>query len=96
MIRDRYTKNAIGLLLLLITQIPVHAESKSRPRITRQQLRQMAFDIPAGKTASRVNVRVGARKLRASHSMKQNRIIITLGKTVTIATDQEITVEISW
>ena len=41
MARDRHAKNTMGLLLLFLVQIPVHAESKSPPKVTRQQLRQM-------------------------------------------------------
>ncbi len=45
MMRDIYTKNTMGLLLLILMQIPVHAESYSPPRVTRQQLRQMVREV---------------------------------------------------
>jgi len=45
MIRGRYLKDMIGLLLLMYIQIPVHATNQSLPRVTRQQLRQMIKSV---------------------------------------------------
>ena len=45
MIRGRYLKDMIGLLLLMYIQIPVHTTNQSLPRVTRQQLRQMIKSV---------------------------------------------------
>ena len=62
MTRGRYLSDATRLLLLIFTQIPVHAASQSAPRITRQQLRQMVE-----KVAQEKDPEVGKVRIRRLH-----------------------------
>jgi len=59
MMRNRYAKNAMGLLLLFLMQIPVRAESKSPPRVTRRQLRQMVKEVAQEKNPEVRKARIG-------------------------------------
>ena len=57
-------------------------------------LKQMAFDLPAGKTARMVQVTVKSNEVKVTHRMTKNRVIVTLAESVKIQAGQDIKVQI--
>ena len=59
-------------------------------------LKQMAFDLPPGKTARMVQVTVKSNEVKVIHRMTENRVIVTLAESVKIQAGQDIKVKIQW
>jgi len=59
-------------------------------------LKQMAFDIPAGKTARKVQVAVNGHAVKAAHQMTENRVTVAPAESVKIETGQDIEIQILW
>lgn len=60
----------------------------------RLMLNQMGFDLPAGKIAKKVQVKVNDKKIKTSYHMAENRIIASFDKPVQIEAGQEMEIEI--
>ncbi len=57
-------------------------------------LKELAFDLPAGKTAKKVQIKANGKKLENSYSMADDRVLISLDKSVEIQTGQKMEIEI--
>ena len=57
-------------------------------------VRQMTYDLSAGKSAKKVKVTVNQNVIRANHCQKENRVVITLPDLVKIQAGQEIEITI--
>jgi uncharacterized protein (DUF608 family) len=62
----------------------------------RLNLKQMAFDLPGGKTAKKVQVTVNSNGVKATSRMTKNRVIVTPAESVKIQAGQNIEVNIRW
>jgi uncharacterized protein (DUF608 family) len=59
-------------------------------------LRQMAFDLPVGKTARKVQVAVNGNMVKTNHRMTENRVIVSLAEPAKSQAGQEIKIKIHW
>jgi len=58
--------------------------------------KEMAFDLPVGKTAQQVQVAVGGQTVEISYRMSESRIIISPARPIKCQTGQEIQIKIGW
>jgi hypothetical protein len=59
-------------------------------------LKQMAFELPGGKTVKKVQVTVNGDEVKATSRMTKNRVIVTPAESVKIQAGQNIEVNIRW
>ncbi len=59
-------------------------------------LKQIAFDLPEGKTARDVTVAAKGQSVRSTYRMKENRVIIKFNDAVTLAAGQTLDSQIEW
>ena len=62
----------------------------------RLSLKQMEFDIPAGRTAKDVKLNVNGKRVDCAYRMDKNRVVITLAKPAVIKAGQNIEVSIKY
>ncbi len=62
----------------------------------RLNLKQMAFDIPAGKTAADVKLKVSGKRVDSTYRMEENRVVVTLAEPAVIEAGQNIEIRIQY
>ena len=62
----------------------------------RLNLKQMAFDIPAGKTATDVKLKVRGKKVDSIYRMEENRVVVTSAEPAVIEAGQNIEIRIQY
>ena len=57
-------------------------------------MKTLAFDLPLGTEASRVDLEVAGRKVEAKHTMRQHRVVITLASPLVLQAGETLDVEL--
>lgn len=59
-------------------------------------LKEMAFDLPSGKTAQKVQFMARGQISEISYRMAQNRVIISLAQPVKCLAGQDVQIKVEW
>jgi non-lysosomal glucosylceramidase len=59
-------------------------------------LKQMAFDLPPGKTARKIRVTANSNEVKVTHRTLEKRVMVTLAESLKIQAGQDIEVKIQW
>jgi len=59
-------------------------------------LQQMAFDLAAGKTGCSVRVTLDTQRIKTTHDMQENRVIINLPDRLSLEAGQTLHIDIEW